>query len=349
MTDLGLNIALLIRTRFHISLLGLILLTLAAKAQVTEHFDDGDFTSDPQWEGDVQAFIVNRYQQLQLYIQTADTSYLSTPSTAAIDATWEIDCYINCNTSAYNYVRFYLLANETDPTQGEAYYVQIGGANKDITLRHQSSEGNHTVLIDNQQRRQILDNRNESRVHVRVGRGSDGYFVLQTMVETIDTEYVDIGHAFVNHAAGNRIAVWVKNSSKNGRSFYFDNIVVEGDVQDGNPTTPASPGIPADEMVTLRHKSFSPNDDGYRDECVIEYQMPSYGYHSSISIYSPIGTLICTIADNQELDQSGTITWNGTDSHGRRLPVGAYVILFEAWNNDLAAKIRRKLTIALTE
>jgi len=59
-------------------------------SQISDHFTDGDFIHNPTWNGDELNYEVNTSFLLHLNAPAqADTSYLSTPSSAIHNATWE--------------------------------------------------------------------------------------------------------------------------------------------------------------------------------------------------------------------------------------------------------------------
>ena len=100
----------------HIWLLGLILLNNQIQAQLNEDFSDGDFTSNPLWNGDVANFIVNGAMELQLNAPSVtDTSYLVT-ETGILDfsnsITWEFRMNLLFSPSSNNTGRFYLCSNQ---------------------------------------------------------------------------------------------------------------------------------------------------------------------------------------------------------------------------------------------
>ena len=61
-------------------------------AQFTDDFTDGDFTNNPTWSGDVALFTAVT-GELNSQNTGANTYYLSTPSTTALNAQW--DFYFN--------------------------------------------------------------------------------------------------------------------------------------------------------------------------------------------------------------------------------------------------------------
>ena len=78
--------------RLFFSFIALLLLICSAFGQTTETFSDGDFTTNPTWQGNTSEFIVNASGQLQLNNSIAGTSYLSIPH-GLIDLTnkeWQI-------------------------------------------------------------------------------------------------------------------------------------------------------------------------------------------------------------------------------------------------------------------
>ncbi len=112
------------------TLLGLLMLKIiSANAQVLENFSDGNFTSNPTWNGDVIQFTVNAQQQLQLNSSGTGLSYLSSTLVQNNLDSIEWRCYtrLNFSPSSSNYGRIYLVSDQTDleaPLNG--YYLQLG-------------------------------------------------------------------------------------------------------------------------------------------------------------------------------------------------------------------------------
>src|SRR5438128_12608182 len=113
------------------------------KGQLVEHFNDGNFTSDPVWSGSQSQFIINGSQQLQLNNTVAGISYLATPFGAASMDGFEWEAYIKQTfaPSGSNFGRIYLAAdheNLSAPLNG--YYLQLGeaGSNDAVELFRQA-------------------------------------------------------------------------------------------------------------------------------------------------------------------------------------------------------------------
>jgi len=73
---------------------------------------------------------------------------------------------------------------------------------------------------------------------------------------------------------------------------------------------------------------FSPNDDNYQDNTVIAISPPEADAYT-IKIYDANGRLVKTIEDEAEYLSENYI-WNGRDNGGNRLPIGIYIVYFEA-------------------
>ena len=83
-----------------------------ADAQLKEDFNDGDFSSNPEWTGDTTGFIVNAGLQLQSNNKTEGSSfYLSTKNEIATNGQWEFWMRLAFNPSSANYVDAYLTAS----------------------------------------------------------------------------------------------------------------------------------------------------------------------------------------------------------------------------------------------
>jgi len=146
-------------------------------SQVTDDFTDGDFTNNPTWAGDDTEWeVINGELHLNnpFATGTLNRSYLSTPSTALSNATWEFFVRITENPSNSNYVDIFLASDIAD-LEGSAngYYVRIGTADDDVSLY--STASTTTPIIDGTD--DILDVP-ASEVHVRVTRDAAGMWEL---------------------------------------------------------------------------------------------------------------------------------------------------------------------------
>ena len=109
----------------------LVLLPLTFVAQLNEDFSDGNFTSNPQWNGDVTNFIVNSSNELQLNAPSvSDVSFLST-ETGILDFSdtivWNFRMNMLFSPSSNNTGRFYLVSNFEDLKGSlNGYYIRIG-------------------------------------------------------------------------------------------------------------------------------------------------------------------------------------------------------------------------------
>ncbi len=86
---------------------------------------------------------------------------------------------------------------------------------------------------------------------------------------------------------------------------------------------------------------FSPDGDGFEDQCIIRYY-PTSGSSFELAIYDVAGYKLKGFFDNRPA-VPGEIMWDGHDDAGKRLPVGIY-ILFAAVDGGSGAK--RTIVIA---
>ena len=125
--------------------------SLTTKAQLSENFNDGDFTGNPAWSGGTSDFMVNSSLQLQSNDTVANSNYfLTIPNSLATSAEWEMYVQLAFNPSSANYVDVYLTASDGDlplsTTTG--YFVRLGNTNDEICLYRKDNGGAITKIID---------------------------------------------------------------------------------------------------------------------------------------------------------------------------------------------------------
>ncbi|MGB0918550.1 MAG: lamin tail domain-containing protein, partial [Flavobacteriales bacterium] len=86
--------------------------------------------------------------------------------------------------------------------------------------------------------------------------------------------------------------------------------------------------------VSTDPEIFSPDQDGYNDVLNINFSFTEPGLVGTIRIYDANGRDVKELATNELLGLTGTFTWDGTTDKGEKARIGAYVILFEAFNTS---------------
>ena len=99
----------------------------------------------------------------------------------------------------------------------------------------------------------------------------------------------------------------------------------------------------ANQNFILQSKTVSPDEDGFEDVLIINYNLPKPNFAATINIYNMQGEFIKELTNNETLSSSGFIAWNGTDFNNQKANIGIYIIIIECTNID-GAKIKEKLS-----
>jgi len=92
------------------------------------------------------------------------------------------------------------------------------------------------------------------------------------------------------------------------------------------------PTNPANDFFSITEKTFSPDEDGFRDFLLIDYSFETQGYLATVKIYDAKGRLVKTLFENELLGQEGSLKWNGITDEGRKAKIGIYIILAEIFS-----------------
>lgn len=195
-------------------------------AQINESFTDGDFITNPVWNGTVQNFKVNTAFNLQSSAQTTSQSYLSTASEAIDNASWECAVKINYNPSSSNYACIYIVADKQDMLNSlSGYFVKIGDTQDDISLWLQEGT-KKTKIIDGVDKR---TDRTAVDVKIKVTRDTQGVFKLYSKLSS-ETDFQLEGTVQNNVIKkSNYFGLIYSNTSSTGSAYFFDDIFVVGD------------------------------------------------------------------------------------------------------------------------
>jgi len=84
--------------------------------------------------------------------------------------------------------------------------------------------------------------------------------------------------------------------------------------------------------ITVSPKTFSPDNDGFDDFALVNYQLADPGYVANITIFDAVGRPVRVLAKNATLAQTGSFRWDGIDDKLRKVPVGTYIIYTDVFN-----------------
>lgn len=206
----------------------------ALTAQVLDDFNDADLTNNPVWVGDTAEWTVVNGQLRSNSNTPSHGFYLSTASTTANNAQWELYVNLKFQTSSANYTDIYLTSNEANlksPTNS-GYFVRIGNTSDEISLYKQVS-GNDTKIIDGVD---ATVNSSNISIYIKVTRDSANLWTLKSNVMGLGFGYVTEGSITDSSiTTSNYFGIFVQQSTPTFHlNHYYDYIYV-GPITDSLP------------------------------------------------------------------------------------------------------------------
>lgn len=212
--------------------------TKVAFCQFNDNFSDGNFTINPVWLGDANAFLINTNSQLQSKLSAlSQTVALSTANGYSNNAKWNFFVQLNFDPSTTNLVRFYLISNQQDLKSNlNGYFIQIGesGSTDGFHLYKQSGT-TITKIITGAQKSRV--NVNAITANIQVTRDDNGKWDLY-VDNTGGTNYTLEGTVTDNTFVSSVYSgVYCKYTATRSDGFIFDNFNVSELVPDVTPPT----------------------------------------------------------------------------------------------------------------
>ncbi|KAA9042065.1 hypothetical protein FW778_08625 [Ginsengibacter hankyongi] len=206
-------------------------------AQLSENFNDGDFTANPAWSGGTSDFVVNSSLQLQSNNTVANSNYfLSAPNSLATSAQWDMYIQLAFNPSSANYVDVYLTASDDDlalnTTTG--YFVRIGDTNDEICLYRKDNDGITTKIIDGTGG--IL-NKSNNLMKIKVIRDASNQWILSRDLTGTGNSYTTEGAATdATYTSSAFFGFYIKQSTASFfQKHFFDDIEIKNYEPDVTP------------------------------------------------------------------------------------------------------------------
>jgi len=86
--------------------------------------------------------------------------------------------------------------------------------------------------------------------------------------------------------------------------------------------------------ININPKSFSPNNDGYKDVTSINWNFSENNLMATIKIFDSDGRVVKNILNNEMIGNSGNTTWDGTSGECLQLNTGMYIIWMEVFSDN---------------
>jgi hypothetical protein len=212
----------------------LLTVAAAARAQFTENFSDGDFTSNPAWAGTTTTFIVNSSHDLQTSAPAAGTSYLATPHgfSGFGDLEWQVRARLVFSPSGSNFARVFLTSTTDLSAPGDGFFLQFGEAGSTDAVRLMKTVGGSETEICAGAAGQIA---NSFNVRVRVTKDAAGSWSLY-VDETGGTNFtLQSTGADATIISGSFFGIQATYTASNANKFHFDDIYAGPLVVDSEP------------------------------------------------------------------------------------------------------------------
>jgi flagellar hook assembly protein FlgD len=86
--------------------------------------------------------------------------------------------------------------------------------------------------------------------------------------------------------------------------------------------------------ISVNPNPFSPDNDGFEDFTIINYNLSQPIAQVRIKIFDSKGRLVRTLINNQASGSSGSVVFEGLNDDGQTLRMGIYIIFLEALNDN---------------
>ncbi len=99
--------------------------------------------------------------------------------------------------------------------------------------------------------------------------------------------------------------------------------------------------------ISVSPNPFSPDDDGYEDFTIINYNLTQATSQVQIKIYDSKGRLVRTLSNNMASGSSGSVIFDGIGDDGQALRIGIYIIFLEAINEGVGVVESMKTVVVV--
>ena len=207
--------------------------------QFYDDFSDGDLSINPTWQGNPEHFIINNDYQLQLDSPDGGSSVLYTEFNAPDSIEWGMYFKMDFSPSISNNLRIYLLADNTDLTKANGYFIEIGENGSLDNLKFYRSINGTSVLLGSGT--PGIFSEAPSYAFLKITKNKEGQWRFFTKMDknyfSLDFEVKDNQFLF----SGSYFIIRCIYTTTRKDKFFFDDIYI----------TKYQPDTKAPELVTI--------------------------------------------------------------------------------------------------
>lgn len=105
--------------------------------------------------------------------------------------------------------------------------------------------------------------------------------------------------------------------------------------------------VTTDAKIVIHPNPFSPDNDGFEDFTLIQYQIAAQTAFLTADIYDVLGRKVRRLADKLPVGQNGSLIWDGKDDEGNFARIGLYLVLLRVSQSQTDLYQELKATVAL--
>ncbi len=206
---------------------------LLVAAQMYDDFEDGDFTHNPTWIGDVNDFRINDNKQLQLNFDGEGISHLATAFSIGQETEWRFWIKLPFSPSTNNNARFYLASDQMNLEGSQTgYFVQFGESGSSDAIELFRQNGEETTSICRGTEGLISSS---FQLWMRIRKDTQGNWTIEADQSGNGAYQTEASGSDNTISSSSYLGVYCKYTSSNSNKFYFDEIYAGPYIIDNEP------------------------------------------------------------------------------------------------------------------
>ncbi|HHH53506.1 MAG TPA: hypothetical protein ENK91_07590, partial [Bacteroidetes bacterium] len=227
----------------------IILFNTSLFSQFFDDFSDGDFRTNPEWNGDVADFIVNGQYQLQLDAAEGGTSKIYAKYYSVDSLEWNFYFKMDFSPSNSNKLKIFLMLDSLQIEKASGLYLEIGENGNDDKIKLYELKKGENNLLGTGTGGEFSNTPAES--YIRIQRFYDG--VISVDVKNQDDYYKNELQVFSDVIIKDSAYFMLECDYTSTRKdkFFFDDISIKKYEKDLKPPQIISSQVLSDNSVSL--------------------------------------------------------------------------------------------------